>query len=155
MAVSLNNIESADYEDFLQITINDYAASKVKNKTWLAADSVSNAIKAFNTLLPDGMNTQDQYFKTILHDGGKAGYLWFEIRTTNDIKVAFINFIFVFPSYRKLGLAKETLMLLKKLAISMGAERIELHVFGFNAEAINLYLRSGFEATNITMRCEL
>lgn len=155
MTVCLNDMESADYEDFLQITIHDYADSKVRNKAWLATNSVPYTIKAFNTLLPEGRETKDQYFRTILHNNEKAGYLWFEMRRVNADNVVFINYIYILPQSRKSGIGKETIALLKKEALTLGAHRIELHVFGFNTTAIELYMKSGFEQTNIMMRYEL
>lgn len=119
------------------------------------ADSVQNTKKAFNTLLPDGKETKDQYFKTILYNNEKAGYLWFEMRTANGDKVAFINYIYILPANRKAGLGKEAISLLKREVVALGASRIELHVFGFNTAAIELYLKSGFAQANIIMRCEL
>ena len=155
MSVVLKDMNFADYSPFMKMTIDGFIQDKIRNKQWLPEEAEKNAKEAFDLLLPKGFDTQDQHFHIITSNRNKAGYLWFETRQTNGLKVIFINFIYILPDFRKKGIAKAALDRLKQMAIELKAQQIELHVFGFNTEAIQLYLHAGFVQTNIMMRCEL
>jgi RimJ/RimL family protein N-acetyltransferase len=155
MDIVLKDMNSTDYETFLESAINDYAANQVQNKTWIAKESIEKANQAFARLLTEGAKTKGQHFKNIEHRETKVGSVWFEERHPNGDKVLFINYLYISPANRKQGLAAKTIAALKNLAKSEQAQRIELHVFGFNTDAISLYLKNGFQTTNIVMRLEL
>jgi ribosomal protein S18 acetylase RimI-like enzyme len=128
---------------------------KIKNKEWLPEEAGEKVKEVFEHILPQRINTAKQYFKVISAGQEKAGYLWFELRDVNNVTVLYIYFIIIVPEYRRRGIAKKTLELLKTEARSLGASSIGLHVFGFNEGAIELYKQAGFITRNIVMECEL
>jgi ribosomal protein S18 acetylase RimI-like enzyme len=64
---------------------------------------------------------------------------------------AFVYNIEVYPDFRRRGYAEAAMKELEVVARRMGAETIRLHVFGHNAAARPLYVKLGYEPTNIVM----
>jgi ribosomal protein S18 acetylase RimI-like enzyme len=148
-------MESSDYEVFIENTKQGFMQDKIRNKEWLSEEAREKVKEVFEHILPQGINTAKQHFKVISAGQEKAGYLWFELREVNNATVLYIYFIIIVPEYRRRGIAKKTLELLKAEARSLGASSIGLHVFGFNEGALELYKQTGFVARNIVMECEL
>ena len=155
MAVLLRDMNLDEYAPFMKMTIEGYKQVKIKMQEWTAEEADDTANKMFGKLLIDGIDTQNQHFKVLTSDEKTVGYIWFEMRESIKVKAAFINFIFLLPEYRGSGLGRKAIEILKELSKEMGANRIELHVFGFNVDAIRLYLNTGFEQTHVLMKCEL
>jgi GNAT superfamily N-acetyltransferase len=155
MAVLLRDMNHEEYAPFMKMTIEGYKQEKIKMQEWTPEEAEEMANKMFGNLLKDGMDTQNQHFKVITSDEKTVGYIWFEMKENIKAKIAFINFIFVLPECRGAGLGRKAIELLKELSLTMGANRIELHVFGYNSDAIRLYLNTGFEQTHVLMKCEI
>lgn len=155
MRISLIDLKSADYKVFIESTKEGFMQDKIRNKEWSPEEAANKAREVFEHILPQGIKTKNQHFKVISADKEKAGYLWFELKENNNATVLYIYFIIVLPEYRRKGIAKSALELLKIEARSLGAISIGLHVFGFNEGAIELYKQTGFVAKNIVMECEL
>ena len=155
MAVLLRDMNHDEYAPFMKMTIEGYKQDKIKMQEWTPEEAEDTANKMFGKMLTDGIETQNQHFKVLTSDEKTVGYIWFEMRESVKVKVAFINYIFVLPEYRGSGLGRKAIELLKELSLEMGANRIELHAFGFNTNAIRLYLNTGFEQTHVLMKCEL
>lgn len=143
------------YGKFIEHEIKDYAEEKVKSGNWRAEDASSLAEKEFKRLLPDGLNTKDQYLRSIVEDanGEEIGTLWYGIikEGQGNLPGAFIWDFFINEEHRGKGYGKESLKLLEEELRNRGIERVSLHAFGHNKKAISLYEKSGFEITNIVM----
>jgi len=66
-------------------------------------------------------------------------------------RVAFIYDIAVDPVHRRKGYAQAALAEIEAFARDQECVGFELHVFGWNDGARQLYLRSGYIETNVTM----
>jgi ribosomal protein S18 acetylase RimI-like enzyme len=148
--VKLIPMEQKDFEIFLERGIREYAEDHVRNGNWTAEESLERSRKEFEQLLPDGVNSKDQFLFSIIDEthGNKIGMLWVQIKGQK----AFIYDFIVDETFRGKGYGKQALVALDEKLISMNVESVGLHVFGHNLVAQELYKKSGYEITNINMR---
>lgn len=66
-------------------------------------------------------------------------------------RIAFIEDLAVAPEYRRRGIAAALMNTARTQARESGAESMELHVWGFNREALALYEKLGFHTQYIRM----
>lgn len=94
--------------------------------------------------LPDGLATEGQELFTASVDGVEVGILWFGMRVRDGRPHAFILDIEVAADQRRKGYGRELMHAAEREARRLGADSIGLHVFGFNAGAVELYERLGY-----------
>lgn len=80
--VTLTPIEQADFERFLESEILEYAQDKVKSGNWQAEDALEKSHAEFMSLLPDGLQTKDQFIFTVFDEQTrqKLGVLWVQVK---------------------------------------------------------------------------
>ena len=147
-------MQQNDFDTFFEENIVRYAEEKVKSGNWQVEDALERSRAEFEGLLPDGLQSKDQYIFNIFDDEqeSKIGILWVEVRMDEPHRPAFIFDFVIDESYRGKGFGKKSLTALDEKLKLMGVESVALHVFGYNTNAFELYKRMGYEATNINMR---
>jgi RimJ/RimL family protein N-acetyltransferase len=66
-------------------------------------------------------------------------------------ETAFIYDFEIGASFRRLGYGVQALAVLEAHVRLLGVKRLELHVFGFNIAARELYKKAGFRETDVAM----
>lgn len=84
-------------------------------------------------------------------DGQAVGYVWFTIEDRPPGRVVYIYDIAVDPEHRRKGHAQAALLAVEGYARGHGCIGVMLHVFGSNTRARQLYLKAGYEETNVIM----
>ncbi len=136
-----------EFDAFLERSIPEYAQDKVRAGNWTEAESLERSRKEFEELLPQGLNTKDNFLYT-LHDEKQAvGMIWIKV----DMPSAFIYEVYVEEKFRGKGYGKNIMLLVEEKAREMGLKTLKLHVFGSNHVARKLYETVGYETTNINM----
>ena len=139
-----------EYDLFLERTIPEYAADHVRTGHWLESESLKKSRKEFEDLLPQGLNSEDNFLYT-LYDGDEAvGMTWMKAKT-HPSKSGFIYDVFIEERFRGKGYGKSLMLLLEEKAREMGMKSLALHVFGFNHVARKLYESIGYEITNVML----
>lgn len=147
--VKLELMLKEDFDRFLETEIREYAADHVRNGNWPAEGSLERSRKEFEELLPDGVQTKDQYVWSIIDDANtNIGALWVQVKE----RKAFIFDFVVDETFRGKGFGKQALAAMDEKLRSMGVESVGLHVFGDNVNAQELYKKMGFEITGMHMR---
>ncbi len=149
--VKLQPIEQEEFESFLEPEIRGYAEEHVRNGNWPEDGSLERSRQEFQTLLPDGMHTRDQYIWSIVDGGDKIGVLWVQVKE----RKAFIYDFVIYEAFRGKGYGKQALTAMDERLKSMNVESVALHVFGDNITAQELYKKMGFEIAGIHMRKQL
>jgi ribosomal protein S18 acetylase RimI-like enzyme len=150
--ITLEPIEQEDFERFLESEIRGYADDHVRNGNWLAEGAVERSRKEFETLLPDGIHSKDQYLYSIVDDSdNKIGVLWVQVK---DQKAFIYDFV-IDEAFRGKGYGKQALIAMDEKLKSMNVGSVGLHVFGDNITAQELYKKMGFQITGIHMKKEL
>jgi ribosomal protein S18 acetylase RimI-like enzyme len=147
--IRLEPLQQDDFEHFLEREIRNYADDHVRNGNWPAQDAVERSRKEFESYLPEGIRTQDQYLWSIVDDtGNKLGILWVQLKEQN----AFIFDFVIDEEFRGKGFGKQALAVMDEKLKAMGANAVALHVFGDNVSAQELYKKVGYQVTGIHMK---
>ena len=150
--VKLVPIEQQGFERFLESEIRGYAEDHVRNGNWPAEGSLERSRKEFEALLPDGIHSKNQYLWSIVdEEEDKIGVLWVQIKD----RKAFIYDFVIDEAFRGKGYGKQAMIAMHEKLQSMDVESIELHVFGDNITAQELYKKMGYQITGIHMKKEL
>ena len=143
----------------------------IENLAAFSKQSRSACEKEIDALLPDGENTKKHYlYANEINDfcpdkqvadsvgissgyagiyadsnaGITVGYLWFFAVEKEGRDIAFLMDIFVWPEYRRKGIARNALGLAEKFLAERGCDTIRLHVEDSNSAAKNLYVGLGY-----------
>jgi ribosomal protein S18 acetylase RimI-like enzyme len=150
--IRLEPMDEATYRSWLELTVREYAEEKVEAGSWLAADALDRSAADFRALLPDGHATVGHQIRSMINDGGeRVGYAWFVPEDRPFGRVAFIYDIAVDPEHRRRGYAQAALGEIESWARDHDCVGVQLHVFGVNTGARQLYLRAGYVETDVTM----
>jgi ribosomal protein S18 acetylase RimI-like enzyme len=140
-----------EYEVFLERTIPEYAADKVRAGHWAESEALERSRKEFEGELPQGLQTKNNYLYT-LHDGKDAvGLIWMRANVDRPTNDGFISELYVEEKFRGKGYGKQIMLLIEEKARELGLKAIGLHVFGSNKIAQNLYKAVGYEITSVNM----
>ena len=150
--VKLVKMQQEDLVPYLERGIREYAEDHVRNGNWTAAESLEKSKKEFQNLLPEGVNSKDQFLYSIVDEAeNKIGLLWVQVK---DHKAFIYDFI-IDESVRGKGYGKQALMAMDETLKSMDVESVGLHVFGDNVTAQELYKKMGFGITGMHMKKKL
>jgi ribosomal protein S18 acetylase RimI-like enzyme len=141
------------FAEVVEASIAAYADDKVAAGHWPRAGALERSRNDFLSLLPQGLATPDHRWFEIRagEDGPRVGHLWFAVQEQHGQCGAFVYGVEVQPAHRRQGHARRAFEALELLAAELGAARIGLHVFGFNAAAQALYRSLGYAVTSLNM----
>ena len=149
--IRLEPMTEVGFEDYLAKAIPEYAADKAQAGNWPEAEALELSRKEYQNLLPEGLKTVGNYLFTLVNNHAEAvGYLWYA-RLEKRPEAAFIFDFEVYSAFRRQGYASQALAALVLQAGGEGFKKLELHVFGYNTAARELYKKSGFIETNVNM----
>lgn len=141
-----------EYAEWLAGTIPAYASDKVASGQWTSDASIALSQKEYAELLPNGLDTEDNYLYTIIDSQSAAvGVLWFAVKIKFNSEVAYVFDVSVKPERQREGHAQRALVTLEEVVRGKGLSGIALHVFGHNKGAQALYAKLGYQPTNISL----
>jgi ribosomal protein S18 acetylase RimI-like enzyme len=124
----------------------------VASGQWAEGESFELSTKEYQKLLPEGLETQDNYLFSIIDShSASVGMLWFAVRTQFAARVAYVLDVYVRRERRRERHAYRAFIALEEEARRLGLSGISLHVFGRNTSAQTLYAKLGFRPTNISL----
>jgi ribosomal protein S18 acetylase RimI-like enzyme len=148
----LEPMTQARFDAWLETTIGEYAAEKVASGNYAEEGSLERSKGEFDALLPQGLQTPGHEILSMVDDAGEpVGYVWFTQEDRPIGRVVFIYDIAVDAAHRRKGHAQAALLEVERYAREHGCVGVMLHVFGSNIGARELYLKAGFEETNVIM----
>ncbi len=149
---ALRAMTPSEYADWLAESIPAYAADKVASGQWSEAESLEQSRRENDQLLPQGLETPDNHFFSIVDPQSVAvGMLWFAVTTKFNARIAYVYDVSVRPERQREGHAMRAFLALEDEVRRLGLAGISLHVFGHNAGARALYAKLGYEPTNINL----
>jgi ribosomal protein S18 acetylase RimI-like enzyme len=153
MPVSLIAMNEETFSNYLAVAIPAYAQDNVDAGRWGQADALERSEKAHDALLPDGIETRDNYlFNIIDNESSNVGQIWVKIEDNIRTKSAFIYDIEICESSRRKGYAKSALGCIEEIVADLGATNLGLHVFAGNSAAIALYNSIGYQTVGHNMQ---
>ena len=150
--VTLEPIAAQAWEAWRRAAILGYARDNIRIGAWPAAGSKARATADLARILPDGQATPGHDFRSIVNEDRVAvGVLWFAPNEAPHRRAIFIWDIVISEAFRSRGYGRAALEALEPLAQALGYDEIELHVFGDNEIARDLYRSAGYVETNVSM----
>jgi len=150
--VRLVPMTETEYDRWLDKSVGEYADDKIKAGAWTPEDALERSRQDFARLLPEGVRSRGHHLFTLEDEaaGKKVGVIWVaEVDWGKPI--AFIYDIVVDEAERGKGYGKQAMLALEDVVRSLGLDEIGLHVFGHNTIARDLYLKVGYEITDLNM----
>ena len=152
MTTTLRRMTEDEYHAWAETSVPAFADEKVAAGQWPAADALSQAQKEHDELLPQGLATPEHHLFTVVDGAGApVGTLWFAERAKAGARIAYVYDVAILPQRQREGHALRAFAALKDEARRLGLAGIALHVFGHNHGARALYVRLGFEPTNLNL----
>lgn len=152
--IKLTKMTKKSFEDYMATSVEVFANEKVENGTWDKASSISNSKKEYDRLLPEGLQTPNNYFYSVLYHEKIIGYIWIAKSTDNE-NTAFIYDFEIYPEFQNLGFGTKVINLIEIQAKQLSFTSLALHVFGNNSRALHVYQKTGFQITDINMQKKL
>ena len=147
--VTLQPMKQEDFPQYLQHAVENYAKDKIASGNWSEEEGLELSKKEFNKLLPEGVKSKGNFIYSIFHDQQRVGMIWLAHPYKED--EGYIYDFNILDIYQGHGYGKEAMKEIEKIAKKLGMTKIELHVFGQNQVARNLYEKMGYEITNVIM----
>ncbi|WP_207941131.1 hypothetical protein DOK78_001326 [Enterococcus sp. DIV2402] len=141
------------FQQYLEVAVIDYAADKVKSGTWQENNAHELAIQSYNQLLPKGIDTPNHYLYSICLKEKLIGHTWMFFNSLEQ--TAFIYDIHIFEGYQNQGYGTSVMTILEEYAQKLGAQKLSLHVFGYNQRALHVYQKVGYHITDYNLSKEL
>ncbi len=143
-SLAVRAMRDEEFPDYFQRQIDLYAEEKVAAGKCAPAEALSESKEEMIKLLPDGLNSEDQYiFVAELHNN-RVGTVWVDIDRELEVPRAFGLHIEIEPSLRGQGLGRDLMLATQIECRKLGAKGFALSVFGHNSIARNLYESFGF-----------
>ena len=141
------------FAGYLDSSVAGYAQDNIDSGRWPAEGALERSRADFDSLLPQGLATPDNYLFEIQNgeDGSTVGYLWFAVVVKHGLRSAYVYDLEVKPEHRRQGHAKRAFEALEARVAALGLSSIGLHVFGHNPGAQSLYSQLGYTVTGINM----
>ena len=138
---------------YLDSSVAGYARDNIDAGRWPIEGAMERSRADFDSLLPDGLATPDNYLFEIQDGAGgtTVGYLWFAVIVKHGLRGAYVYDLEVHPDHRRQGHAKRAFQALEARVAALGLTSIGLHVFGHNPGAQSLYSQLGYTVTGINM----
>ena len=145
-------MSESEYVQFVERSIPAYAAHKVESGQWLQQESLERAGKSFNDLLPQGLATPNNHLFTIIDaEQAAVGMVWIAAQERADKRIAYVYDVSIKPQHQRRGHATRAFRALEDEIRTLGLSGIALHVFGHSLNAHALYVKLGYQTTNINM----
>jgi ribosomal protein S18 acetylase RimI-like enzyme len=146
-------MQADGFDAFAEESIASYAQDNTRACRWSPADALDRARKEFQHLLPQGLQTPENFIYDIRDEvtHETVGFVWFAIVQRAAIRSAYVYSIRIKPEFRGRGHAKAALDLVEGIATAAGLSTIALHVFSFNTGAQALYRSLGYGITGFNM----
>ncbi|MCV3295575.1 GNAT family N-acetyltransferase [Oenococcus kitaharae] len=152
--LALRLMTSTEFDQFVSKAIKDYAVDKVQAGSWLADEAMKKSEESFNSLLPQDINSPDNYLYSIIFQKEKIGILWMA-KLKDQPDTIFIYDFAIDDAFQNQGFGSKALVLADEEARKLSFKHIALHVFGRNARALHVYQKSGYGITDINMQKDL
>jgi len=150
----LTPMSAESYARFLDTAIPGYAEHNIAAGRWPAEGALARAQADYDKLLPQGLDTPDNYLFEIrdAHSDRVVGSLWVALLDRSGVRSAYIYEVEIQAEERRRGHAKRAFKALEPIARTWGAPSIGLHVFANNAGAQALYASLGYAVTGLNMQ---
>ena len=155
MAIALRKMSQEEFAAYVKDSITKYAEETQQADRCSKEEALEIARQSFQRLLPNGLDSSNQFLFSIYNGSTRIGSLWFGLKGAALNQKAFVYDIVLSPESRGKGNGKKAMLLFEEMVTELGIKSAGLHVFGHNEIARRLYENLGYRATNILMSKEI
>ena len=151
----LDPMSETQFQAYLSTAVEDYAQVHIKAGDCAPEDALMLAQKDYQELLPDGLQSKNQFLFSIRDDAldqnAIVGMIWFAVKEGRTARSAFIYDLSIREDLRGKGYGRKAMEAVEEVVRGMGIARISLNVFGHNHAARALYEKIGYQIGGIGM----
>ncbi|AOJ72373.1 MULTISPECIES: GNAT family N-acetyltransferase [Burkholderia] len=150
--LQMRPMTQTEFREYRERAARGYARDLIESGQSEPDEADERALACIDTLLPDGLLTDDQVLLTLREsgDGVVLGHLWYGVVTEGPHRTLFIYDLEIEPAFRRQGWATRVLQALEDDARQLRVSEIGLSVFNHNTAALALYSELGFAAATTT-----
>lgn len=146
LLVKMNEVE---FEEYIADKEKRYAETLATHTYEITESADIRAKKSIQQYLPNGFQTTQHEFYTIVYNSVDSGNVW--IKIDEEKKSAFLYEIYIFDQFRSKGIGTLVMNEIQEYLSCKEIQYFKLHVFGTNVKAVKLYEALGFEVAGINM----
>ena len=144
--LELKPMNQDQYINYITYSKNNYAQEITKSRGISIEEAMQITNKEYDTLLPDGLQSKNQYLYTIENNENEnIGIMWFSSQSNHGDNELFLCDVEVNKEYRGKGYGRESMDLLESKVKEFNMHTISLHVFLHNKIAYSLYNKIGYK----------
>ena len=146
-AMRLEPMTGPQFDTYLAQAEESYAANIAGSGMLPVAEAREKSAADFARLLPQGLDTPEQFFWTAYDGVRDVGMVWLNIRERSDGLFAFGYDFLVREELRRKGYGRAVMVAAERVCRERGVASVGLNVFGHNLGARTLYEQMGFAVT--------
>lgn len=147
--ITLRKMSAAEFSDFRDYFIEDYAQEIAANFGHTLEKSLAIARQELREDLPQGISTPEHNLLCLEKEAKLSGYVWYKLLDQGE--TAFILDFVVFENFRGRGYGQAALLVLEEQLAQVKIKQIKLRVAYNNQRALSLYEKLGFNITGYNM----
>src|SRR5215472_11477209 len=121
--VTLQPMTQEEYTSYQEPAIAEYAQGHVEDGQWSADEALERSREEFQGLLPEGVDTPNNYLFTVVNgEGQKVGILWFAVRESGGKLWAWVYDVRIDEAFRRRGYAQEAFAELENKVLALGGK---------------------------------
>lgn len=153
MGIIIEPMSEAIFEFFREHSITDFAEQILRSGLSRDGQEVALAEQTFSQLLPEGLQTCNNYLFEIKDVvlGERVGAIWIGV-TEEGLREGFIFDLLIHRQYRRKGYAKLAMLKIEEFFLTLNISSIALEVYFENAGARRLYGELGYGVISQSMR---
>lgn len=151
MSIEVRPLRANEFPEWKTTSMAAYAFDMHENAGVPRDAAEAKATSDFEGLLPQGVETKDQFLHVIEEDGAGVGHLWTAARTTPSGRVLYVYEVRVSEQARGRGFGRAAMEFAEGFGRENGLSRIELNVMGGNEVARGLYQSLGYDEVAVYM----
>lgn len=155
--IALRPMTAGEFQRYLKPAIRGYAQMHVRAGDVDPKHALQKARAEYRELLPKGLASPGHHLYAITRtaDGRAIGMVWFELKQRHGKRKAFIFDFAINKAQRGKGFGGQSMSAIEQQAKVLGAQAVDLHVFGHNVAARSLYEKCGYRYTGMHMTKDL
>ena len=142
MQITFRPFTRHEFSRYEEWSIGAYAERLIRSGTETKADALAVSAEEFEELLPDGIDTPDNFFYYAENEfGDNVGFVWLTFTEKDEV---FLGDFGVSPDYREQGYGGAILRALEAKLQKEGVYRVSTHVFDCEKTILRLYKDCGY-----------
>ena len=144
-SIILEKMSKDEYLEFYKISFESQVEELMLKEALSQEAAEDEAENELKEMLPDGLETENNFLFSIKLQDQIVGYIWFLTEYHEKVKQAFICDFMIYKEFRNKGYGQSALSKMEKAAHEYGCKESVLFVEENNIIAQKLYEKAGYK----------